>query len=136
MDFTNAQGDQKAYKFFYGLLRSQVLVNYRFYKGVKMVTFTRNIPIERFDSIKVSALVKNSDVQITGIASVNLIDSEVSIRETDEFGSLWVIPFDEIENLRFVASGMVRDCYWDEPGDLVHVPGLGEWNKNVFHKNL
>jgi hypothetical protein len=127
---------QRPKNFLYGLLRSQVLVNYRFYKGVKMVTFTRNIPIERFDNTKVSALVKNSDVQITGMVSVNLIDSEVSIRETDEFGSLWVIPFDEIQNLRFVASGMVRDCYWDEPGDLVHVPGLGEWNKNVFHKNL
>jgi len=99
-----------------------------------MVTFTRNIPIERFDNSKVSALVKNSDAQITGIASVNLSDSEVSIRETDEFGSLWVIPFDEIQNLRFVASGMVRDCYWDVPGELIHVPGLGELNKNVFHK--
>ncbi len=137
MNFTNAQGDPKAYEFFYSLLRSQVLVNYRFYKGVKMITFTKNIPIERFDNVKVSVLVKDSDkTSITGIASINLSDSELSIRETDELGSLWVIPFAEIANLRFVASGMVRDCYWDEPGELIHVPGLREQNKNVFRKNL
>lgn len=91
-----------------------------------MYDFTRNIPIERFDDVKVQVLIENFDKPLSGMCSLNTAEEQITIR-ADYDDSLWVIDFKEIVNLRFVPSYLVHDHYWNSIGELVHVPEKGEW---------
>lgn len=91
-----------------------------------MYNFTKNIPINRFNNVKVQVMIKGYDKPLIGLCEVNEEESQISVRGTYDL-ALWIIDFDEIENLRFVPSGLVRDHYNTPPGDMIHVPELGEW---------
>lgn len=92
-----------------------------------MYEFTRNIPIERFDNVKVQVMIKGFDRPLVGMCSVDEDEKQITVRGTYDF-SLWIIDFEEIINLRFVPSHLVHDHYWDSRGDLIRVPEKGEWS--------
>ena len=92
-----------------------------------MHNFTKNIPLERFHNSRVYVQLQKVENVIVGICVIDDIESQLSVREDDHKG-LWLIDFNEIVNLRFAPSRLVRDCYWDNKGDMIHVPEKGEWH--------
>lgn len=100
-----------------------------------MYDFTRGIPIERFEETEVEIQTLDFDKPLVGSCRIDLENNQVLIRgKFDQ--ALWVFEFEEITNLRFVPSGLVHDYYWEERGDMIHVPQKGEWTTYGFNKIL
>ena len=100
-----------------------------------MNDFTRGIPLERFDNVNVQVKINNFEKPLLGLCQLDLDNEQIIVRGTYDY-ALWIIDFNEIHNLRFQPSGIVHDYYWDERGDMIHVPEKGEWNSHGFNKVL
>lgn len=92
----------------------------------KEYDFTRGRPIERFHNTRVKCKLKSSDELIIGQALVDISNKEITIRD-ERTDALFVVEFSEIELLRWPYSGLVRDHYFDLPGENVHVPPTVGW---------
>jgi len=98
-----------------------------------VLSFTKEIPIERFHNTKVIVCLKESGQIIVGDAKINSNESTISVFSQS---ASWLINFDEIAYLRFPPSGLVHDYWGESRGDFVHVPENGEWSSYETNKVL
>jgi len=89
--------------------------------------FTNGIDINKFDETYAIVTLKDG-YQHKGMIGIDESESTQWIIVSTDDSRVW-IDFGEIELLRWPISGIVRDHYYDSPGDLHHVSELYESRK-------
>jgi|688.fasta_scaffold1047486_1 hypothetical protein len=85
----------------------------------------RPIPIYRFHKTDVIIRHNESNEIFNGKAFIDQEFEELTLHVKNSEESV-VFDFEELSLLRWEPSGLVRDCYFDESGDMIHVPELRE----------
>jgi hypothetical protein len=89
--------------------------------------FTNGIDINKFDETYAIVTLKDGH-QHKGVIRIDASEKTQWIIVSTEAARIWV-NFEKVKSLRWPISGIVRNHYYDSPGDMYHVPELYELRK-------